>query len=417
MSTNNENDLMRSGGPTQKSFLSREGLPSVTTPQDVINKMTKEFYNEKKAKQKKHIIANKIKYAPMQKPEIVATIPVVSNERILYNADSADNGQPAKIIQRTELMTTTAPSKRTMKKDRAKLSKNNFQELPSIEQPKQPPMVQIKTEQSQIYDVLMAHRLKYVRCYYCDSSNVTYAPMVYNHWYSFACRSMACLESFKWHPIYERQSNLGCIAIINPISNTSLEEDLIKIAENQSRMAENNLIQFPEVPKELLIERKLQAPKRQIVFDESCIVLPKKANNLSDQAQLTFKQQKKIVNSGLRKVNTIPVTSTMSYRNALVDHQHVEEQSSNEDDYKMHKAEFYKVKTLFFAWNKILFAKWQRAKIDKKYKNKYLSNSKAYLNRFYQEPTKDMKAALDEWYVLAATFGQASGKITSNWSE
>jgi hypothetical protein len=222
---------------------------------------------------------------------------------------------------------------------------------------------------------------------------------------------MGCLQDFKWHPIYETQSNLGCIAIINPISNTSLEEELIAIAKQPP------VINFPEIPKECVVERKFQTPKRKLVFDESCVILSNKASKLSDKAALTFEKQRKIVNSELRDISTIPVISTMSYRNALVEHKPEVKQHTVVSDLKLHKAEFYKVKTLFFAWNKILFKKWQEAKIDKRYKNPFFSKTQSFLDRFYQEPTEDMKKALDEWYVLAATFGQVSGRIKNDWSK
>jgi len=136
--------------------------------------------------------------------------------------------------------------------------------------------------------------------------------------------------------------------------------------------------------------------------------------------KLPFVKQKKIVNNGMRPVNTIPVYETLSYANALKNPKQEIDILKNviidKDDWE-HQEIFKKIKRKFFTVNHILFDKWNKHKIDKRYKNPYLGSAKDFLTRFNEEPSSKMESAFNEWMICARTFGVVSGKITPDWSE
>lgn len=401
------NNTKRSGGPTQTNFLAQNDLPSVTKSNNEVKNIMEKQIKANKSKNNKKFLTKAVKYAPKFAPELQATIPVVSDSRVLLNADSAVTGQPAKIIQRASSPEDKPKdmSRRKMKEARSKLSKNNFVPLPTS--------VGIQTEEEsppsiekQIIEMLIKPELAKVRCYFCDGRSVGYVPDD-DYWYNFACKRMDCLSDFKWHPLHGVQCMVGYYAITNKITNTTREESLIPSTTVQTphKIINNNIN----------TESK-QKNVKKITFDNSGIRLKKKQAAINF-VKLPFKEQKKVVGVGMRDVSTIPVQESLSYKSALEGNfkQPTLVVEPPKFNLRAHQKEYNRIKKLFFKTSRRLFDKWQQNKIDKKYKNPFLSSSKEILDRFWNEPTNSIRIAYLEWFSCASRFGDGTGKIINNW--
>jgi len=371
---------------------------------EAIPKSQKEIHNiidhgrkEKNKRNQKKALLHKTKFSPREHTEIFVTPPSVSNKRKLFNAESAEKGNCAKIISCVDEIEEKV-SKRQIKKNRVNLAKHNFCPLPPL------PDLDINTPPSRLEvmcNQLFTLVMRNADCYFCQSKNISYA-YGNDYWASINCRS--CQSDFSFHPLHGIVSNLTRIAITNPINN-------VGGIEQQNQVVQ----QSPQAEKPI----KRPSLKRPLHFDNSHIKMAKHSK-LDAIVKLPFAKQKKIINSGLRPVNTIPVQESLSYKNALVNKKYEIDQLKNiviDYDDNEHIQMFRNYKRKFFYMNKFLFDRWQKSKIDKFYKNPYLSNAKEFLNRLNNEPVTRMPAAYSEWVACARTFGIASGKVLSNWSQ
>lgn len=409
MSTTKVNNSERCGGPTTTSYLAQNDLPSVSKSNSEVRNIMEKQSKASRSKNNKKFLTKAVKFAPKFAPEPQVTIPVISDSRVLLNADSAVTGHPAKILQRVPSTEdkTTEMSKRKMKAQRSKLSKGNFAPLPELKGLQIEPEPKL-SEEEQIIQKLIPSAILDVRCYQCNSGCIVYFPCEEKYWYSFNCKIQSCYTDFMWHPLHGTVSKLSFLAIVKAITNTSLEEALIAPKRLQT-------------PKKLIKDKKnnkINPTKlKRIVFDNSGIRL-KQAQAAINFVKLPFKDQKKVVGVGLRDVSTVPVYENVSYKQALESNFNSATAQPNPPkfNFSQHKVEYNRIKALFFETSRDLFKKWQDNKIDKKYKNPFFSNTHSILNRFWNEPTHNIKLAYQEWFTCASAFGNGTGKIRNNWS-
>jgi hypothetical protein len=145
---------------------------------EVVPKSEKEIQNvidhgkkERSKRNQKKALLRKTKFSPREYAEIVVTPPSVSDNRKLFNAESAEKGNCAKIIPRVDEI-EKGMSNRQIKKNRINLAKHNFCPLPTL------PDLDINTPPSRL-EIMCNHLFTMVMrnadCYFCSSKNISYA--------------------------------------------------------------------------------------------------------------------------------------------------------------------------------------------------------------------------------------------------
>ena len=375
----------------------------------------------RKSRQGKKNLQNHIKFANKNAPlPIVPQLPVVNTNRVLYNEDSAITQKPARIIP--DPKPSKGVSNRMIKEGRKYLSQNNFPPITLYESAEQHVNKEddIKVPRS-IYISLMHQVLKNIKCYHCESRMVSYVIDETTHWASIACRNSSCYGETKYHVQYGPMSIGGWLAITQKKENQCEEEISVQheeIEEQQDFKQVVHKIRRKEIKNKPLIEKlnsviNTSKVKREIENFKGEIKLIPNKPKIPQLMKLTIAERSKVSNIGMRSVNTIPVTQSLSYKKALLTPAPPRQEIVHTPcDAKvlaevkvMYKKLLYKLR---YQWKSNLKPN------SKPYFNPFLDNTNDYMIRFSKESNEQVWQALTEWFECAKLFGDPS-RIDKYW--
>ena len=414
---NNEKKIQR-----QKKILNqRKDLEEPLIRKDEQARTTHRENLARRSRRGRRNLQNHIKFANKHAPQpIVPQLPVVYENRALYNEDSAITHKPARIIPAPK--PPRGISNRMMRDGKKYLSKNNFPQVTIHEGAEQ----QKEKDDNiiiprQVYKSLMHQILKNIKCYHCESNMVSYVIDEMTHWASIACRNSACYGETKYHVQYGSMSIGGWLAITQKRENQCDEEVNMQNEEaeelqgfiqvvNKRKRKEEKIEPLTEKLNSVISTMKV---KREIENFKGEIKLIPNKPKIPQLMKLTFAERSKVSSIGMRSVNTIPVTQSLSYKKALLTpapprqeivHTPCDAHTLTEVR-TMYKKLLYKLR---YQWKSNLKSN------SKPYFNPFLDNTNDYVIRFSKESNEQVWQALTEWFECAKLFGDPS-RIDKYW--